>query len=254
MSLLLQERGLGAIPDLGGQHLRIPDLTSAFAGWKQGVNPPYKRVRQNVDGRLGKLIRGGGERVLKKGKAGDLGLFASSWFPDADYDGLETMALFSIWVFFWDDAIDGSGEASVPGLAIDGAGDEAVARSIAQAERYREQSLAFARFHLLGGVESSTNPEPAAPNVICGTFAEVARRVRKICRDEEALRTGFLTSIGTYMEACVTELTWRLSNNLPPSADEFCQFRLQTSAVEMMLDLCMIMNRISLPSSSHKSY
>ncbi|KAK0708309.1 isoprenoid synthase domain-containing protein [Lasiosphaeris hirsuta] len=224
MRLSLEDKGQAAVPDLGGQLLRIPNLTLEFAGWKQGVNPSYEQVRQNVDKRLGELIRGN-EKVLGKARAGDLGLFASSWFPDVDYEDLETAALFSIWAFFWDDAIDGSSDASVSGLSIDGASNDTVARGIAEAEKYRDQSLSFVRFHLLGGVESGTNVEPKAPNVI-------------FCCDEEALRSGFLGSIETYMEACVAELKWRLSGKLPANADEFYQFRLQTSAVEMMLDLC----------------
>ena len=63
------------IPLLSGQTLHIPNLKPAFANWRQGVNPLYQQVKLTVDGRLEALITD--EKVLRKAKAGDMGLFAS---------------------------------------------------------------------------------------------------------------------------------------------------------------------------------
>lgn len=65
------------IPELAGQKLNIPNLVPVFAHWKQGVNPSYERVKAVVNQRLESLISD--EKVLRKMKAGDLGLFAS-WY------------------------------------------------------------------------------------------------------------------------------------------------------------------------------
>ena len=62
---------------LRGQQLCIPNLLPAFAGWKQGINPSYERVKQAVDERLEGLV--GDERMLMKVKAADIGLFAAGY-------------------------------------------------------------------------------------------------------------------------------------------------------------------------------
>jgi len=145
-----------------------------------------------------------------------------------------------VWLFFWDDFVDGSGDVAAAAEGGDG-GDEA-----ARAERYRDQSLEFVRFHLLGGAVGEG--EPGALNAICGLFAEVAKRVRIVCGDDEAQRWGLFRSIEAYMDGCVVEARWRASGGLPRSV-EFYGFRLHTSAVEMLLDVSRMLNRIELPTS-----
>ncbi|KAK4157057.1 isoprenoid synthase domain-containing protein [Chaetomidium leptoderma] len=209
---------------LSGQRLYIPNLQPAFASWKQGVNPLHPQVRHVVDTRLEGLF--GDERVLAKVKAADIGLFASGWFPDAPYEVLETVAFYSVWLVLWDDAIDGAG-ASEGGLA---------------AEEYCQQSVAFVRCHL--GLDGPGTVEPKAPTKVCESFAEVGRRVGERCGLEQ--RMELFEHLREYMEACVTEYRWRLSEKVP-SVDEFYSWRLKTSAVDVMLDLCRILNGIALP-------
>ncbi|KAG7286671.1 hypothetical protein NEMBOFW57_008982 [Staphylotrichum longicolle] len=171
---------------LRGQHLTIPNLEPAFASWKQGINPLYEDVKQAVDQRLEGLIEN--ERAMKKVKAADIGF----WFPDATYETLETVAFYCIWLFLWDDAIDGAD--------LDG--------GVLVAEEYCQKSVAERK-------------------VLFGHLSE-------------------------YMEACVTEYRWRQSG-LAPSVDEFYSWRLGTSSVDVMLDLCKMLNRIDLPGDILRS-
>jgi len=222
---------------LRGQRLIIPNLQPAFASWKQGVNPLYDRAKHAVDESLEGLIED--ERVLVKLKAADLGLFAAGYltschhidkcftdlgrrlFPNAPYETLETVAFYSVWLFLWDDAIDGA-DLSGGGLA---------------AEEYCQQSVAFVRHSL--GLDGPGAGVPKAPTKVCEGFAEVGRRVGECCGiDERKVLFGHLRE---YMEACVTEYRWRQSGKAP-TVDEFYSWRLGTSSVDAMLDLCRLLS------------
>ncbi|KAL2017169.1 hypothetical protein VTK56DRAFT_2538 [Thermocarpiscus australiensis] len=218
---------------LRGQRLCIPDLRPAFVDWKVGLNKHYERVQEAVNVRLEGLIED--ERFLAKVKASDLALIASRWFPDAPYDVLETAAFYCVWLFLWDDVIDGAAAGGAGAHADDGQGG-------LTPEEYCRESVAFARHHL--GLDEPGTPGPAAPTQVCESFAEVARRVGEYCGLDE--RRQLFGHLREYMEACVVEHRWRLSGKMP-SVDEFYSWRLRTSSVDVMLDLCRILNRISLP-------
>jgi hypothetical protein len=156
---------------------------------------------------------------------------------------LEMVAFYCVWLFLWDDAIDG---ADVEGGEV-------------AAEEYCRESVAFVRYSL--GLGEIGMPEPKAPTKVCESFAEVGRRVGEYCGLED--RRGLFGHLREYMEACVTEYRWRLSGKVP-SMEEFYSWRLRTSSVDVMLDLCRyvvpgasrdglgaernrILNRIELP-------
>ncbi|KAK4127298.1 terpenoid synthase [Parathielavia appendiculata] len=211
---------------LRGQRLHIPNLWPAFASWKQGVNPCHGQVKQAVDGRLEGLIDH--EKVLAKVKAADLGLFASGVFSEAPYERLETVAFYCVWLFLWDDVIDGAGASEDSGLA---------------AEEYCQQSVDFVRFCLGLDDGQAGRAAPEAPTKVCGSFAEVGRRLRECCGLDQ--RSLLFKHLREYMEGCVTEYKWRVSGKVP-SVEDFYSWRLKTSSVDVMLVLCKILNGISL--------
>ncbi|KAK3292633.1 isoprenoid synthase domain-containing protein [Chaetomium fimeti] len=208
---------------LSGQRLHIPDLRPAFAAWKQGVNPLHPQVKQAVDARLGEIIEN--ERALAKIRAVDIALFASGWVPDAPYADLETVAFYCVWLFLWDDAIDGGG------AGIEGRGDKAAAE-------YCRQSIVFVE-HSLGLGEPGA-PAPVAPTKARGWVLRAG--------GEE----GVFGHLKEYMGACVTEYRWRLSGRVP-SVGEFYSWRLGTSSVDAALDLTRIINGIVLPRETLES-
>jgi hypothetical protein len=57
---------------------------------------------------------------------------------------------------------------------------------------------------------------------------------------------GLFDHLREYMEGCVTEYRWRLSGKAP-SVDEFYSWRLRTSSVDVMLDLCRSVVAVGCP-------
>lgn len=136
-----------------------------------------------------------------------------SWLPDnTSLPALETAALFCVWVFFWDDAIDGA--------------------DVAAAGRYRDESLRFARYHLLDTAAAA----PAAPNKIGELFAVMAGRVVSACEGDTVRLEGLYQAVEAYMNACVKEAKCREKGELP-GVDEFYGFRMHTAAAELFLEL-----------------
>jgi hypothetical protein len=140
-------------------------------------------------------------------------------FPDAPYETLETVAYYCVWLFLWDDAIDGA-DASEGGVVA--------------AEEYCQRSVDFVRSSLQLDDEPGT-AEARAPTKVCGSFAEVGRRLAEHCGLEQ--RRVLFRHLREYMEGCVTEYRWRVSGKVP-SVEEFYSWRLRTSSVGVMLDLC----------------
>jgi hypothetical protein len=62
------------------------------------------------------------------------------------------------------------------------------------------------------------------------------------------LRLRLCASIEAYMEACAVEARWRVSGVLP-SVKQFYEFRLRTSAIEMLLELTGMLNLVRLPAN-----
>jgi hypothetical protein len=124
-----------------------------------------------------------------------------------------------VWLFLWDDAIDGADSSGVGAVA---------------AEEYCQQSVDFVRSCLQLDDERGT-AEAKAPTKVSGSFAEVGRRIGEYCGPEE--RRVLFQHLREYMEGCVTEYKWRVSGKVP-SVEEFYSWRLRTSSVDVMLDLC----------------
>ena len=141
------------------------------------------------------------------------------WFPDAPDRVLETVAFYCVWLFLWDDAIDGA----------DLGGDVLVA------EEYCRQSVEFVGHSL--GLNEPGDVAPKAPTKICESFAEVGRRIAECCGVGEGREV--FRHLREYMEGCVTEYKWRVSRKVP-SVEQFYSWRLRTSSVDVMLDLCRL--------------
>ncbi|KAL2259793.1 hypothetical protein VTK26DRAFT_6395 [Humicola hyalothermophila] len=232
-----------ATASLRGQTLRIPNLGPFFSGWKRGVNPLYERARLAVDARLERLVAD--ERARAKAQRGDLALLAASWLPDAGWEALEAAAAYVVWLFLWDDGIEeGNGGEG-------GGGEGEAAAAVAAAEEYCRRSLAFVGRCLgvegpdgEGGEEQEDGPV-APPTRVCGGFAEAGRRFAEFAPRLDERRRLF-GRLREYMEGCVAEYKGRSSGRMP-SVEEFYGWRMKTSSVDVMLELCRILNGISLP-------
>ena len=101
---------------LRNQTVKINGLHSIFAEWPFAVNPGVQQVRCDVDERLSRYmlpvvvqVSGFCRKLtlsslfpkhpkLRKLKAGDYGLFGSTWWPRASVKRLRIATYLSIWV------------------------------------------------------------------------------------------------------------------------------------------------------------
>jgi hypothetical protein len=158
-------------------------------------------------------------------------------FPDATYHVLETAGFYCVWLFLWDDAIDGAAATTTTTTSSAAArvvtpGDVLVVAP----DEYCRGSVAFVQYHLgLGGGE----PEPKAPTKVCESFAEVARRVAAEFCQGEADKRELFGHLKDYMEGCLAEYRGMKLGRIP-TVDEFYSWRLRTSSVDAMLCLCRL--------------
>ncbi|KAL1842254.1 hypothetical protein VTJ49DRAFT_5732 [Mycothermus thermophilus] len=155
-------------------------------------------------------------------------------FPDAPYNILETAAFYNIWLFLWDDAIDGSGDGE-----------------LSDAEDYCQRSVAFVEHALRCSnhdcfcCQDDKPSTPGAPTKVCASFADVARSIRTLGEGRPDDPVELVGRLREYMEGCVTEYQWRMAGTVP-SVEQFYSWRLRTSSVDAFLVLTRILNGITL--------
>ncbi|KAG4429838.1 hypothetical protein IFR05_014676 [Cadophora sp. M221] len=87
-----------------GTTVTIPDLRPIFEKYTGPVNRNYEAMVLVVNSRLESLVPN--EKRLAKLKTADFALFASNWWPTAEFRELRIVAFLAIWLFLWDDALD----------------------------------------------------------------------------------------------------------------------------------------------------
>ena len=151
-------------------------------------------------------------------------LVHDSWYPESPYYIVETVALYSIWNFFWDDEID---RAFDPGAPDD------IAGNVPAANIYRDRSIAYLRYHL-GLVDTATIPPPAPPTTMCSSLMTVIPRILEQCNLYQ--RERFCRSLELFVSATEWEQKARLSGRIP-NEEEYWRWRVGTTSVDAMLDL-----------------
>ncbi|KAK3984608.1 isoprenoid synthase domain-containing protein [Cladorrhinum sp. PSN332] len=232
------------LANLRGKTLHIPPLRPLFTpAWQtslEAINPLHEQLKTFMGEKLATLIED--KRVLEGMKKGDAGLWVSGLFPTANFQTLSLFATYTIFLFLWDDAIDGSDSSLTPTLE--------------NAEKYCANSVGFIRYCLLGSSGSVDESEPVAPTKVCQLFGEVAA----------GLKAGYLNDGGKnefvelnvlyehlkqYVDACLVEYRWRTrieSDEMMPTIKEFWGWRLGTSSVNVMLDFERVLNGVVLSS------
>lgn len=211
--------------------MRVPDWRPIFDKWDHAVNPLYPKLIPVVESTLEKVVDD--PIRLAKLKNSDFALFASSWVPDADWELLETIAVFCLWMFLFDDTIDAQ---IIPGVT-------SYASSYDLASEYRRRTLDFIHFQL--GLDVVGGDEPPCPHVVSTLFTQVAPHFRKLL--DQPLRIGFYGSLEYFIQATGPEQENRLSGKLPKVAD-FYEWRLGTTAVDAMCDLAYAFIQSTVPA------
>jgi len=171
------------------------------------------------------------EEMRKRAFRNDFAFFTSVWFPDADWDQLYTVGLFSFWLFYCDDAMDED-----PG---------SVSQDLATSCQYRKQVLDYTRWCL--GLDPPSTPSagilsrvaswflpapkwtPPAPNLPNTVFKEFGERVQ--VSTSKVFREMFYVEIKQYIDHCEVEQTDRLSGRISDDLESYMQVRHHTSAV-----------------------
>ncbi|KAK4447092.1 Presilphiperfolan-8-beta-ol synthase [Podospora aff. communis PSN243] len=219
------------IAKLRGQVMHVPDMLELFPTWPSGGrNKYYKRLKARFDEIIETVFPE--PEMRKRASRNDFAFFTSVWFPDADWDQLYTVGLFSFWLFHCDDAMDETFGS--------------VSQDLATSTQYRKQVLDYTRWCLgldpipspsstgiLSKVTSWFWPAPAwnppAPNLPNTVFKEFGERVQQTT--SKIFREMFYAEIKQYIDHCEIEQTDRLSGEISDDFDTYMQVRHHTSAV-----------------------
>ncbi|KAG6355737.1 hypothetical protein INS49_003702 [Diaporthe citri] len=212
--------------ELRGQRFSV-DMTKSFCDWPSGArNPHYRRLQIECD-RVLEMGVADAERCKKFMKS-DFALFSVLWWPSADWEDLYTAMLFTVALFVWDDTIDTN--------------EHMLASNFQQAEVWRNQSLAYFRYHLQ---LSPHEKEPYCPDDICLLFKEFAERFCENFGDEQ--RRRMYSKIEHFVAHNRLEQAERLAGRIP-SYDEYMNIRYGVTGVRMFTLLLEITQKTKLPA------
>ncbi|KAL1845552.1 hypothetical protein Daus18300_014502, partial [Diaporthe australafricana] len=212
--------------ELRGQKLHV-DMTNSFCNWPSGaMNPHYKRLQLECN-RVLEIGVPDAQRCSKFKKS-DFALFSVLWWPDADWEDLYTAMLFTVALFVWDDTIDTN--------------EHILASSFDSAEIWRDQSLAYFRYHLQ---LSPQDLEPHCPDDICLLFKEFAERFCNNFGQEQRCR--MFSKIEHFVAHNKLEQAERLAGRIP-NYDEYMNIRYGVTGVRMFTLLLEITQKTTLPT------
>ncbi|KAH9236010.1 hypothetical protein K456DRAFT_1760744 [Colletotrichum gloeosporioides 23] len=164
---------------LRGEILHVPDLREIFKDWPVDANTNYKEIIPVVESAFDRLVRNPGLR--EKYRKANYARFVSLYYPHPDQNQIQTLALYIVWLFCWDDAIDQQG------------GD--LSANLARAKTYRNDTIRVLN-EALGLSTISTNTHNTMQ-----TFMHQMRRYIENCDEEQSLRLrGTLPSMEAYKE------------------------------------------------------
>jgi hypothetical protein len=152
-------------------------------------------------------------------------------YPDASWEKLKAMAMLTLTLFIFDDAIDKEIEADTSDYAS----------NFSAANKLREECLAFAHYHLGFGSKRDRHNVPAefAP------FAEVAPSL-VTAPDGQVNLTKMANDIEKMIAASAKEQAQRLSGRLS-TVDEYWAFRNDVGAVFIFCNLHQFVADVNLP-------
>ncbi|KAK3393508.1 isoprenoid synthase domain-containing protein [Podospora didyma] len=223
---------------LKGQMLHVPNMLSLFPSWPSGRrNKNYKRLKASLD-RISEVVFPD-EAMRMKASKSDFALFSSIWFPEADWDGLYTCALYIFWIFHCDDAMDDK--------------NGSVSEDFAASCRYRQQVIEYTRYCL--GLDDPVSPQtssisssgwtPPCPSLPNSVFKQFGQRIQ--LTSSKAFREMFHRDIQLYLEHCEIEQRERMTGQIPPDMDNYMRVRHYTSGFRTCGYLAQLATGIRLP-------
>lgn len=193
----------------------IPDLKDCFRDWPIECSPYLDQIRKDVHAWLEETLGAG--KALAISKKADFGLFGATEWPYASYERCRIACLFCAWVFTWDDEIDSS---------LGSMGDD-----LESAQTYRFETIQFIKESLGLAPRSPTPPA----NKIIRNFEVVGQALREAYTP--AQRRRFFAEVDRFMAGTEDEQRRRLCSRDLPTLDQFWEYRLGSSAVNICTSL-----------------
>jgi len=220
---------------LRGQSLQLPDFEQIYHDWPVSVSPHMDWLKCQVDNRIRWLLSqvpSSGvkdQRRKQKGLEGiDVGYLVSSWWPEAAPEVLCTLAYCALWLFMWDDEIDGM--------------NANLGSDLEAAQQYRDDTLRYV-FEELG----LATVDSAPTNMLITSFSDIA--VPLSVKDIKQ-RERFYEEIEYWIEATEVEQVRRSEPSLP-SLHEYMEVRMGTSGVRV---LCILYDILTGPTLDSCQY
>ncbi|KAK1844067.1 hypothetical protein CCHR01_13301 [Colletotrichum chrysophilum] len=196
---------------LRGEILHVPDLREIFKDWPVDANTNYKEIIPVVESAFDRLVRNPGLR--EKYRKANYARFVSLYYPHPDQNQIQTLALYIVWLFCWDDAIDQQG------------GD--LSANLARAKTHRNDTIRVLN-EALGLSTTSTNTHNTMCDHVNAELITIGAELCKAYNFEQ--RQTFMHQMRRYIENCDEEQSLRLRGTLP-SMEAYKELRHGTAAV-----------------------
>ncbi|CAM1506996.1 Fc.00g066370.m01.CDS01 [Cosmosporella sp. VM-42] len=219
-----------------GHTFAIPNLKRLFVTWPEVLTNPHYRsivplVNQALDRISAKLP------LLAKRKKDDIALLTALWYPHAEKEVLQTLALFAVWLVCWDDIVDGN------------EGD--LSADLERANTWRDTTVDTMKIALgtdvFGEPKGEEEGDADDVNLILQDFGE---RYRKTAPVEQCTR--LFAELCSFVKGCGIEQRIRLEGQVP-TYKFYMTFRLQTVGGGPLCSLVEYATQERLPPSIHDS-
>ncbi|KAJ0327847.1 hypothetical protein COL5a_005432 [Colletotrichum fioriniae] len=196
---------------LKGKTLHVPNLYSIFKGWPvKKTNPHYKRIIPIVEEAFDRLIKS--PPLREKYREANYARFVSLYYPHPDWEQVQTLALYIIWLFCWDDAIDQQGS-------------DDLSNDLLRAKTRHDNTMIVLE-HVLGlGLNDGSCIQYDHANT---ELKAIGAQLRKAYTHEQ--RQTFMTQMKRYINNCHKEQAMRLQGELP-DLQAYSELRHGTAAV-----------------------
>ncbi|KAJ2987460.1 hypothetical protein NUW58_g4493 [Xylaria curta] len=222
----LHGEALAVARQLDGKRLHLSDLTKVFASWPTATNRHVAELEILVDSLLERIVTN--KRKLEALKQADFARLMSLWYPDAEWPELKVATAYSVWIFVWDDEIDG--------CDTDAAANDELAHA------YYRQSLAYIHSQL--GLDGTNQGDIEAPHQNMELFADVGCGVRGATDIQQ--RQRFFDELENFMLQVGVEHTHRMAGTIP-TTEEYMNIRAGSVGCAPQIAMTDFMLKMRLP-------
>ncbi|KAK2021678.1 terpenoid synthase [Colletotrichum zoysiae] len=200
------------IEALKGQTIHVPNLYSILKGWPVKANVNYERLVPVVEDAFDRQVRSNSPKLREKYRRADYARFVSLYYPHPEWDRIQTLALYIIWLFCWDDAIDQQGTGDL-------------SNDLLRAKTRRDNTIRV--FEHVLGLDPNSDPYIQFSQSDYELKA-IGDELKEAYTQEQ--RQAFIKQMRRYIANCHEEQKMRLQGILP-GIESYSELRHGTAAV-----------------------